>query len=153
MDYLRLYNNGTEHDDCYGDSECYEEPWVALIEDENKVTYNKDVLPENREAWNLFKYCFCDNVTSGDKAIFVNNVVSVSEAYVSAAKPPYYTISFTYRLSGEDRSRQVMVYTDPAQEGDNEDRTIYQCKGEENHYDSDMMEDYGRYEWIFIPDR
>ena len=40
MEYLHLFENSTAHDAVYNGDE-YQEPWVAYIEDDEMVTYNK----------------------------------------------------------------------------------------------------------------
>ena len=155
MEYLHLFDSALDHDACYEEDECYNEPWVAYIEGDNTVTYNKDVLPENKEVWELFKFVFCDNVTDGDKEIFTKNLVRVQENFVdSAMYGTKYNISFYYTLDDENRSRSVTIGSEwGTEEGANVDKAIYQCRGQEGHNDTDLMEGFGVYQWRMTPER
>lgn len=73
MEYLHLFKTLLEHDDAYYAKDGYQEPWVAYIENDNTVTYNKSALP-------------IDGPIIGSIITFINNCNSEEYAYFTNLK-------------------------------------------------------------------
>lgn len=84
MEYLHLFETADEASLEYQSCETYHEPWVAYVEENNTVLYNKPSWEEvNKESWKLFNEIFCDNVTEEDEQIFKNYVIKVTSRWTS----------------------------------------------------------------------
>ncbi len=96
MEYLRLFENDLEHDDCYDSIECYSEPWVGYTIESENVTYNKrHTLPFepslnsvtykdncNAEEYARFQECLTKasaTMSSFDRRVFDYKMVTMTE--------------------------------------------------------------------------
>lgn len=129
MEYLHLFETADEHNEYYSSSG-YSEPWVAYIEENGSVSYNKQILDANKESWELFNEIFCDNVTEEDRNIFSSVVVTVTSGWThTEAMNPLHKFTATFKQEGGMyyKLSYTYMYSDM-----DEGRHTYRCNGTEH---------------------
>ena len=113
MEYLHLFENLSEHDDVYYAKDGYQEPWVAYIENDNTVTYNKSALPIEPSDK---KVTFISNCNSEEYAYFR----SLKEKTNSQSNTEEENVIFKTKLVShtvsEDKSTITFTYSTPTDE-------------------------------------
>lgn len=126
MKYLHLFETAKGHNEYYSSSG-YSEPWVAYIEEDGSVSYNKQILDANKGSWELFNEIFCDNVTEEDRNIFSSVIVNVTSGWTQMMSTHKFTATFIQKGGMYYKLSYTYSYND-ADEGQH----TYRCKGTEH---------------------